>query len=138
MARNYRAEAEDHVRRVFLRAKFGQRFSRERLRLSPGGTFDFDAVSDDEKIVCCISTSAGETSGGNRAVAKLSKMKADVLHLLLIPGEKKRVMAFTDSDMAVLLQEEKDNGRIPKDIEILVADVPPDIRDGLYKRTTDA
>jgi len=134
MARNYRAEAEDHVRRVFLREKFGQRFSRERLQLSSGGVFDFDAVSEDEKIVCCISTSVGETSGGNPAMAKLSKMRSDVLYLLLLPGERQRAMVFTDAAMASLLRQEKENGRIPKDIEIFVSDIPTDIRDALYKR----
>ena len=133
MSRNFRAEAEDYVRRVFLRERYGQRFSRERLCLSPGGMFDFDAVSEDEKIICCISTSVGVTSGGNPAVAKLSKMNADVLHLMLVPGEKKKIMAFTDADMATLLREEKENGRIPKDIEILVSNLPQDIHDGLYK-----
>lgn len=134
MARNFRSEAEDHVRRIFLREKFGMRFSRERLRLSPGGIFDFDAVSEDESIICCISTSVGETTGGNRATSKLSKMKADVLNLILVPGEKKKVMIFTDGDMAELLKEEQVNGRIPADIEILISDLPKDIHGGLYLR----
>jgi hypothetical protein len=110
------------------------RFSRERLRLSPGGIFDFDAVSEDESIICCISTSVGETTGGNRATSKLSKMKADVLHLILIPGEKKKVMVFTDSDMASLLKGEQANGRIPSDIEILISNLPTDIHGGLYSK----
>jgi hypothetical protein len=134
MQRNLRSEAEDYVRLTFLSQKYGQRFSRERLRLSPGGIFDFDAVSEDQQIVCCISTSAGETSGGNKATAKLSKMKADVLHLMLVSGEWVKIMAFTDAGMAMLLTKEKENGRIPLDIEILVSDLPKDIYDGLYKK----
>lgn len=138
MARNYRFEAEDHVRRFFLKEQFGIRFSRERIRLSPGGIFDFDAVSEDEKIICCVSTSVGETAGGNSAVSKLSKMKADVLNLLLVPGDKKKIMVFTDEKMAELLIKEKENGRIPNDIEILISSLPQDIYDGLYKKKNGA
>src|SRR6266404_9696240 len=58
-------EVEDWVRREWLPQEFGQRFSRERLKLTPGGFFDFDAVSADEKIVASISTSAARTATGN-------------------------------------------------------------------------
>ena len=61
-------------------------------------------------------------------------MKADVLNLILVPGEKKKVMIFTDGDMAELLKEEQVNGRIPADIEILISDLPKDIHGGLYLR----
>jgi hypothetical protein len=64
--------------------------------------FDFDAVSEDEEIISCISTSVGVTSGGNRATSKLSKMRSDVLYLLLVPGKKRKVMVFTDAKMAAL------------------------------------
>ncbi len=134
MPRNFRAEAEDHVRKIFLRATFGQRFSRERLKLAPGGVFDFDAVSEDEQIICCISTSVGETSGGNRAMAKLSKMRSDVLYLLLVPGDRRKVMVFTDTKMAAILQQEQNNGRMPQDVQILVSSLPQDIHDGLYSK----
>lgn len=61
-------------------------------------------------------------------------MKADVLHLMLVSGEWVKIMAFTDAGMAMLLTKEKENGRIPLDIEILVSDLPKDIYDGLYKK----
>jgi hypothetical protein len=53
---------------------------------------------------------------------------------MLVPGEKRKVMAFTDADMARLLVEEQENGRIPSDIEIIVSGLPSDIHDGLYKK----
>jgi hypothetical protein len=128
--RNYRLEAEDHVRKEALPKIYGQKFSRERLRLTTGGYYDFDAVSFDEKIVCCISTSVGETDGGNSASSKLYKMKAEILSMVMLDA-KKKVMAFTDRQMAVLLEKEKESGRIPLDVEIKVIGLPEDIERGL-------
>ena len=44
-------EVEDWVRKQWMPSEFGQRFSRERVRLDSGGMFDFDAVSADESTV---------------------------------------------------------------------------------------
>ncbi|HYT19398.1 MAG TPA: hypothetical protein VEW05_04110 [Candidatus Polarisedimenticolia bacterium] len=70
-------EVEDWVRREWLPKEFGQRFTRERLGLTSGGVFDFDAVSADEKIVASISTSAARTARGNLAVGKLTKIRSE-------------------------------------------------------------
>ncbi len=43
-------QVEDWIRRNWMPKKFGQKFHRERLQLSSGGVFDFDAVSADNKI----------------------------------------------------------------------------------------
>ena len=64
-------EVEDWVRREWLPLKYNQKFSRERLRLTAGGVFDFDAVSSDNTIVANISTSSGITSGGRNPAAKI-------------------------------------------------------------------
>ena len=50
-------EVEDWVRRNWLAARYGEAFSRERMKLVTGGVFDFDAVSQDGGTVACISTS---------------------------------------------------------------------------------
>ena len=71
-------EVEDWVRRNWMPAHFGTKFSRERLPLRSGGVFDFDAVSDDRSIVATISTSGSKTSGGKHAVGKILKLRSDI------------------------------------------------------------
>jgi hypothetical protein len=128
--RNHRLEAEDYIRKEALPKIYGQKFRRERMKLSTGGYYDFDAVSDDEQILCCISTSVGETGGGNSAISKLFKMKAELLSMLLA-GQKKMVMAFSNKQMAGLLQNEQDQGRIPLEVEIHVVSLPENMLSGL-------
>ena len=71
-------EVEDCVRREWMPNYFGKRFRRERLELSSGGVFDFDAVSDDESMVATISTSGAKTASGKQAVGKLLKIRSDM------------------------------------------------------------
>lgn len=80
-------EVEDWVRREWMPRQFGQRFSRERVSLSPGGVFDFDAVGEDGRVVATISTSGAKTSGGKNAVGKMLKVRSDIYFLLLAKAE---------------------------------------------------
>jgi hypothetical protein len=116
-------EAEDWVRREWLPKQFNQPFRRERLRLKPGGVFDFDAVSYDDTIVANISTSSGITAGGKNPAAKIQKIRADMLFLLMVRAEK-RLVILTEKDMYELCRKEKTNGRVPEEIEFLHAELP--------------
>jgi len=116
-------EAEDWVRREWLPQKYSQKFHRERLQLSAGGAFDFDAVSEDNTIIANISTSGGVTSGGNIPSAKLQKLRADMLFLTMIEAEKKLII-LTEKDMFDLCQKEKQNGRVPLEIKFIHAESP--------------
>ncbi len=118
-------EVEDWVRREWLPREFGQRFSRERLMLAPGGVFDFDAVSEDRKIVASISTSAAHTASGKLAVGKLTKIRSDMLFLLMVPACGRRLMVLTDETMLQQLQKEKSSGHVPTSIEFMHAKIPP-------------
>ncbi len=120
-------EVEDWIRRNWLPQKFGQKFHRERLRLSAGGLFDFDAVSDDEKIVAVISTSGAKTRRGRAGAGKLVKIRSDVYFLLLVESAK-RIVVFTEQDMFGRFNRERHAGRIPHEIESYVAEIPPDLR----------
>lgn len=57
-------EIEDWVRRNWMEAEFGQTFHRDRVKLSSGGVFDFDAASYDKGIAASISTAGARTSSG--------------------------------------------------------------------------
>lgn len=120
-------EVEDWVRRNWLPAQFGQRFSRERLKLRSGGVFDFDAVSDDHSIVATISTSASKTAGGKHAVGKILKLRSDMLFLTLVEA-KRRVIVLTEQDMHVQCGKEATGGRVPPEIEFACAPIPEEMR----------
>ena len=116
-------QAEDWVRCEWLPRQFNQQFRRERLRLSAGGVFDFDAVSADDTIVANISTSSGVTAGSKNPAAKIQKLRADMLFLLMIQV-KKRLIILTEKDMYELCRKEKVNGRVPDEIDFLLAELP--------------
>jgi hypothetical protein len=125
-------EVEDWVRQHWMPAKFGQKFHRERLQLSSGGVFDFDAVSSDRKIAASISTSAATTAGGKNAVGKLMKLRADMLFLLLAQVER-RLIVLTEPDMYEQCLKEVQGGRVPPSIEFFHAEIPDELKIRLRK-----
>ncbi len=127
---NVQLEVEDWVRKEWLSGQFGQRFSRERLNLISGGVFDFDAVSGDGKIVASISTSGALTARGKLAVGKVTKIRSDILFLLLVSCER-RVIVLTESTMLQLCQKEMAAGRLPRTVEFLHADIPQGLKNRL-------
>ena len=116
-------ECEDWVRREWMPKAFGQQFYRERMPLTSGGVFDFDAVSADKTIVASISTSGSRTARGNYATGKMMKLRSDMLYLLLSEAPRK-VMILCEEDMYARCQLERENGRLPKEIEFVHAPLP--------------
>jgi hypothetical protein len=127
-------EVEDWVRDHWMFDHFGQQFHRNRLPLSPGGVFDFDAVSEDRKTAACISTSGGTTATGRIGVGKFLKIRSDMLFLLLADGLEKRLIVLTEVDMYQVCLKEKSGGRVPREIEFVLAKIP----DGLRTRLSSA
>jgi hypothetical protein len=125
-------DVEDWVRREWLPKIFNQYFRQERLRLTTGGNFDFDAVSADDTIVANISTSSATTAGGRRGSGKIQKLRADKLFLLMTQVEK-RLIVLTERDMYELCQREKLNGRVPLEITFLHAELPGHLAASLQK-----
>lgn len=119
-------ECEDWVRLNYLPTKFGQPFHRERLRLSSGGVFDFDAVSADQTIAATISTSGATTASGKHAVGKVMKLHSDMLFLLLAERPKSLIV-LTEEDMYRLCLKERQGGRVPTAIEFLYAELPSEL-----------
>jgi hypothetical protein len=114
-----------------MRERFRQNFYRNRLKLSSGGFFDFDAVSEDKSIATCISTSGGKTSSGKAAVGKLLKIRSDMLFLHLAAGLTQKLLILTEPDMHHVCLKEKSGGRAPLDIEFHHAPIPVELRDRL-------
>ena len=109
-------EIEDWVRQHWMPREYGQEFSRERLRLSPGGVFDFDAVSHDKTFAATISTSGARTASGKLGVGKKMKIRSDI-YFLLLSGVTRRLVVFTERDMHDEWVKERGAGRVPEDIE---------------------
>ena len=119
-------EVEDWVRRNWMPQQFGQNFYRERLSLVSGGVFDFDAVSEDHKIVATISTSGSKTATGRHAVGKLLKIRSDMFFLLLVNADR-RFVILTEPDMLELCQKEAEGGRVSSSIKFYCAQIPDDL-----------
>ncbi len=116
--------------------KFGLRFARERLKLSSGGEFDFDAVSADEKIGAVISCSSGVTKSGRAAMPKLHKIRSDCLFLLLASLDR-RILLFSDHALFRLVEAEKKSGRFPREVELYHVSLPTEL-DGEVSKARQA
>lgn len=120
----WQVEYEDWVRREWMPTVFGQSFTFERVSLSSGGVFDFDAVSVDKTIIGSISTAQSGKHG-----KALKNLRSDMLFLLLSNASRKLII-LCEPDMHALCQRERDGGRVPKEIEFFHAPLP----DGLALR----
>jgi len=116
-------QVEDWVRKEWMPQHYGMKFRRERVSLSSGGVFDFDAVSDDDSIVATISTSGATTASGKHAVGKLLKIRSDMFFLLLVKAQR-RIVVLTEPDMYDLCLKEQQGGRVPSSIEFVLAAIP--------------
>jgi|SRR3989304_7036171 len=80
---NVQRKVEDWVRKEWMNKSYGKNFYRDRIKLSSGGVFEFDAVSQDMEIIASISTSSAITASGNRAAGPLMKIRSDILFLTM-------------------------------------------------------
>jgi hypothetical protein len=132
-------ECEDWVRQEWMPVHYGQRFRRERVRLSSGGMFDFDAVSDDNTIVATVSTSSALTGSGKNGGGKLNKLRSDMLFLLLASPQRS-LMILTEKDMYELCLREREAGRVPQTIEFVHSPLPSQLAERLVmakKKSSD-
>jgi len=120
-------EIEKWVRTYWLPEKYAQEFTPRSLTLSPGGKFDFDAVSSDGSIVGNISTSSALTARNKPGVAKMQKLRADMLFLLMVEA-KTRLIILTERDMYDRCLREKEAGRIPQEIKFIHVEIPDDLK----------
>jgi len=102
----------------------GVAFVGKKMKLSWGGSFAFDAVSQDQAMVIAISTSSARTSTGKLATAKFQKLKTDALYLLHLETEARRIMVFTEESMYEYFKKAVDAGRFPPSIELLYIPLP--------------
>ena len=105
----------------------GVTFAGKKLKLTWGGSFAFDAVSQDQTLVIAVSTSAARTATGKLATAKFQKLKTDALYLLHLENETRRIMVFTEESMFEYFKRAVIAGRFPPSIELLYIPLPADL-----------
>lgn len=126
-------EVEDWVRDNWMPQQYGIAFHRNRLALTSGGVFDFDAVSEDRTIAACISTSRGKTASGKNGVGKLFKLRSDMFFLLLAKEPRRRLLILTEDDMHATCLKERAGGRCPPEIEFMHVKLPGDLISRLHE-----
>lgn len=113
----------DWLREEWLPSQLSERFVHRGVSLSTGGEYRFDAVSASGGTVVSLSTSRARTAGGKLGVGKLTKVRADMLFLLLANANR-RVVVLTDAEMYEQFEKERKLGRVPPNIEIRFAELP--------------
>ncbi len=101
------------------------------LKLSSGGFFEFDVVNAGRSIIGCISTSGAKTSSGIRGVGKIQKIHSDIARLSNADGVRRHLVIFTERDMFDFFAKEQRVGRVPTTLELLLAEIPEELRDRL-------
>ena len=121
-------DIENWIRSEFLPKKYHQAFAKRKLGVQSGGEFECDAVSEDGKIVCLISTSPGKTADGKSDADVLGKIREKALWAVSLNEKPETIVfAITDKSMVELIKQEKENGRFPKHIKSLLVKLPADL-----------
>src|SRR3972149_10056146 len=123
---NVQRKVEDWVRKEWMKKSYGKNFYRDRIKLSSGGVFEFDAVSQDMEIIASISTSSAITASGNRAAGPLMKIRYDILFLTMT-NIKRKIIIFTEQNLFDVFIKEFNEGRVPRNIEFEIAEIPQDL-----------
>jgi len=116
-------KAEQWIVTEYLPKQFNQCFEKKRIELTWGGKFEFDAVSEDGKIIANISTSSARTAKGKQAIGKFHKIKGDTLYLLHANATK-RLQIFTEKDMQEHFMRDKKSGRFPPEVDLIHVELP--------------
>jgi hypothetical protein len=117
-------DVENWIRNEILSKKYQQAFSKQKLGVQSGGEFECDAVSEDGKIVCFISTSPSKTVDGKPDADVLGKIREKALWAVSLNEKPETIVfAFTDKSMVEIIKQEKENGRFPKHIKTLLVKV---------------
>jgi hypothetical protein len=116
--------------RQWLQEKFGRPFGSEFLPLKrvqgQANTHEFDAVSEDRKIVCSIKTASWKTGGGKRGSGKIQGAYAEIYFLDHVDAEQK-YLVLTDAEFYQNLKRNL-RGRLAPGIGLIDCELPEDLR----------
>jgi hypothetical protein len=109
-----------------LSEQYSQRFAPRVLRLAPGGAHEFDAVSDDSRIVASIKANSGLTSGGNYPTGKVATCLNEVYFLTLVDADVRMLVLTNPAFHAIFTQATA--GQIAPGIRVELLPLPPDMQ----------
>lgn len=115
---------EDHVRDV-LSAENQIVFRRRAVRLQPGGYHEFDAVSDNGRIVASVKTASGQSWGARHPSAKVTSCIAELYFLSLAKAHKK-LLVLTSVEFHELFRNAM-AGKVPHGVEIRHIPLPDEV-----------
>jgi len=122
--------------RDWLKREIGDDTLEERpVTLPSGGSYKFDAVSQDGQFVGAILCNRAKTRTGRENTGGVRKALAEVEHLKLLPVSVSKIMVFTDPHFSNLVQRRASRFGIT-DIRFLVCPLPTD-KEALLKRILD-
>ena len=113
--------------REALAKEYGQRFVSRVLRLSSGGTHEFDAVSNDGRIVASIKSASGNTARGRIPSGKIKDSIAELYFLCLVSAPM-RVLVLTSPEFYKILSR-KLVGRLADGLSLRLVSLPQEIQD---------
>ena len=119
---------EAHIRDVWMPSIYKQAFTKAKASLKRSGSFEFDAVSVDGSIVACISSNSGRARQGGLAKTKMNKIRSDILFLLMAEAPRK-IMILADKALHEHAICEQQRGRLPSEVEIVLATLSEQIQE---------
>ena len=95
-----KSKVEDYVR-TWLQERFGKQFRSDRVRLTgvegEPKTHEFDAVSENNTIICGVKSSSWKTSGGKRGAGKIAEAYMEIYFLSHVAAREK-YLVLTDPE----------------------------------------
>lgn len=111
----------DHVRDV-LSAQYQTVFRRQRLRLQPGGYHEFDAVSENGRVVASVKTA---TAPGRHPASNTTNCLAELYFLSMAPARRK-ILVLTSPEFHETFRIAL-AGKLPGNVEIMHVPLPQDV-----------
>jgi hypothetical protein len=116
----------DWLRREFGGAKFGEGM----VKLPAGGSYSFDAVSQDAGIVAAILYNRALKGTKRENTAGLKKAYAELEHLKALDRKITKVMVFTDFDFSNLVRRRASRFGV-ESLKLLVCPLPEEKQERL-------
>lgn len=107
-----------------------QLFAKQKMKMTWGGEFEVDAVSD--KQVICI-TCAGLGHDGKLKTGPFNKMVKDAVFLLALDDPRDRSIVFIDEFFHSSIVAEQNRGRFPPGINLVLVTLPEEMKSEVLK-----
>ncbi len=123
----YLKQVVEEVVRQQLAQQFGIPFKSRTLTLVSGGKHEFDAVSEDEKVVASIKSASGRTSSGLRPAGKINAAVAELYYLTLIEAPT-RLLVLTNKEFYEIMKKHLE-GRLAPGIDLMFIPLPKNVQE---------